>query len=314
MKVSILIKILISVMLCSFLFIGCGSGTGESGSDTNGTGGTGGTGGGDDGGEAETTALLDYYSIENNMSDPVNGLLYIRNRPEITNKIIDSGISLKHITYHNVASSLARNLFVYLTEEAWVDTPCKSIWYDTEIPFYCAAFVANGALGGVSLQPNVYSAIVAFNSNDIINCGGETCDVTLTLRVNPNYYKIRELDTIPINEFKYAFTSGIDGTTRGDILKSIENSAQSVSIQIARIFSLPDTDPLYLQVQYNIEAYIDQLGMNQPAAFYRTKEDIDGSATGLVHKGAIYTVKTAYENGGLYSWFSISGSKINLNW
>jgi hypothetical protein len=304
MKVSVFFKILISLVLCGFLFAGCGSGSGNGGDTGTGTGGGDGGdggGGGGDSGSGTVTAILDYYSMEGNISDPDNGLFYIKlgsNKWQFMNELINNGYSSKMITYHNVPSDIAVKVHIYTSSEVWVNAPCDSVWYDASEPFPCGSFVANGTSGGVILPANVDSAVIALNEDDPANCGNsETCDVSLILRTDPLYYRATNSDTILLDDFKYAFTSGDDGVERRNALRDIENNAQGVTVQLSRSYSA-----------YFIRDYINRLHSTSPK--FEGSEDV---AT-LAHGGAEYEVKTVVENSVGYSWISISGSEIHLNW
>ncbi|MDR0666116.1 MAG: hypothetical protein LBF71_01765 [Campylobacteraceae bacterium] len=304
MKVSILVKLFVSAVLCGFLFVGCGSGAGES-SDTGGTGN--GTGGEEPPPDSGTNiVVIDYYSIENNITEATNGLFYLRNHPLTTENIRDNGTYLKTITYYGVPSNIATKLYSYLTESVWIDTPCESVWYGApEDPIYCAAFVATS---GVNLPANVSRAVVGFNGDDDINCGSGTCDISLSLNTHSNDYTMETSGTIQKDDFKNAFISGADASERKTVLNEIENSAQSVTVQISKYFGGAD----YTDGKYIIQEYTDQLKVNYPNVFAK-----DGDGATLTYKdAAIYNVRNTFNDSEnvAYSRFSVSGTKINLNW
>jgi hypothetical protein len=321
MKTVTIFKLSVIAIIGSFLLLGCGGGDGnvcygvncsDTGND-NVSGGDG-SGGNDDDTDGnnsnEITAVLDYYSLEKNITDSTSGLLYLREHPMTTDNIVHNtleNVYLKIITYHGIPSSVATQLYPYLTEGVYNPSECDEVWADPQTTnSLCGSFVIESLYISI---PNINKGFVAFQEQDSINCGGETCDVSLGLFTNSADFNMTESETIPLTIFKSVFTDGANGIDRNNALKAIENSAQSVSIQINKFFI--NLNPLdYASVNSTIVSYIDQLKVNHPVPFEQNGENVIKT-----YQGAKYEIRNEFEaDANITIRFFVTGSEINLGW
>lgn len=314
MKISDIIKIFVIIMIGCFLFLGCGGG-GDAGSDETCEGADcSGTGGGDDSGGGDTggiTAVLNYYWMERSIMDAAAGLLNLRNHPIATDSIVHHPLEdtyLKVVTYHNVPSPIARALYPYLTEASYLyeDRDCADMWAEPQTTNgLCGTFAIDGSDIGI---PGINTGFVAFEQADSVNCGGETCSVSLGMRTDSSAYKMTETETIPQNIFRDVFITGVDGAERNNAIKNIENSAQGVTVQIEKYFINLDAAGLF-NVNATIVQYVDQLKVNSPVAFEQNDKDLT-----LTYQGAKYEIKSELEDDDIALRFFVTGAKINLGW
>jgi hypothetical protein len=320
MKMSILLKILITIMVSGLLLSGCGSG-GSSGEicygDCSNTGsgddGGGSGGGGDDddndtgnggGGTGLISANLIYDSLEENITDPRGMFNVVHDQIEADKLDNHSNGYAKQITYHSVPAGIATRLVPILHVETYPMISCTAI----DSPPLCQEYARqSGDLSTDVINDGIYSAHISFNYGQVKECNEESgaCDVTLIAWANTRYHN--NTNPIPIDMFKRAFTDtekyngdtyAFGGQMKG-ILDDIEKSALSITLD-THTFYLEHNWSTYVNVNRTIQDYTNMLNHNNGSeiglpqiAMYPSGSD--GEGVTLSYGGAYYELKNIYE-------------------